>query len=571
MPGLENLIKASAGFKKADLLIKNGRLINVFSGEVRRTDVAVYRGVICGFGDYRAEEVIDIKDSYLLPGYIDGHIHIESSMLTLSEFARAVVPLGTTTVVADPHEITNVLGLDGIKYMLDSSKYQPLEVFLTMPSCVPATAMETSGAVISGGDIFPYLSEKWVVGLGEVMDFAGVVNCEKKVLDKLKLISGKRIEGHAPGLQGKKLSAYISAGITSDHESTLLSEAREKLSKGMHIMIREGTATQNLSELLPLVSRVNAQNFSFVSDDRSPGDLINKGHMNHIVRKACSEGMEPVVAVMLASINTARYFNLAGRGAIAPGYAADMQVVESFSSLKPLMVFKNGKLVAEKGELKKLSTKPRDIHIRGSVNVKWLQKKDFKLKAAGSRIRAIKLVPGQIITREVKYKAPCRDGYLVSDPDRDLLKICVVERHRASGNVGVGMIKGMGLKEGAIATSVSHDSHNIVSTGVKDSDIMSATVEVVKMGGGIVAVKAGRVLARLELPIAGLMSQEELHKVSGKLEKLIKVSRKLGALPKDPFFALSFITLPVIPELKITDRGLIDVEKQKKVSLFYDD
>ncbi|MGM0442032.1 MAG: adenine deaminase, partial [Elusimicrobiota bacterium] len=428
---LENFIKVAAGDSPADLVLKNASIVNVFSGQINKNNVAVYDGKICGIGEYKAKRAIDLKGGYLLPGYIDGHIHIESSLMTVSEFAKAVVPLGTTSVVADPHEIANVLGLDGIKYILDSAKYQPLEVYLTLPSCVPATHLETSGAVLSAGDLFPYLSEKWVVGLGEVMNFAGVLSTDKKLLDKIKLISSKRIDGHAPGLSGKDLAAYISAGIKSDHESTTLKEAREKLEKGMHIMIREGTATKNLEDLLPLVKAKNSENFSFVSDDRSPEDLLKFGHMNHIVNKACKMGMDPVMAVKLASINTARYFKLSEHGALAPGFVADMQVLESFEDSVPSMVFKRGKLVAENGKLKSREVTPRDIPIRGSMNVKWLTPEDFKIKVTDKKVRTIKLVSSQIVTEQEKYTPPAEDGYLVSDPDRDLLKICVVERHRA--------------------------------------------------------------------------------------------------------------------------------------------
>jgi len=567
---LEDFIKAASGKLQADLLIKNARVVNVFTGEIIKQHVAVYDGRICGLGDYKAEKIIDINGKLLLPGYIDGHIHIESSMVTVSEFARAVVPLGTTTVIIDPHEIANVLGLDGIKYMLESSKYQPMDVFLMMPSCVPATNsdIETSGAVISAGDIFPYLSEKWVVGLGEMMNFEGVINAEKSVLDKIKLVTDKRIDGHAPGLTGKELSAYIACGIKSDHESTNIKEAAEKVRKGMHIMIREGTATKNLRELLPLVNETNSSEFSFVSDDRSPEDLINEGHMNYIVRTACEEGLSPVLAVKLATINTARYFNLKEHGAIAPGYFADMQVLNSFTSKKPLMVFKNGELVAEKGKLKELQAKPKDIPIRGSVNVKWLEPRDFKVKAAGKKVKAIVIVPDQIITKSEICATPEKRGYLVSDPEKDLLKVCVVERHRASGNIGTGILKGMGLKSGAIATSVAHDSHNIVAAGVKDSDIMEACVEVIKMGGGLAVVDKGKLLAGLKLPVAGLMSELPVEKVNRRLAKLIEIAHSLGAKPSNPFFTLSFLCLPVIPELKITDKGLIDVNKFKIVSLF---
>ncbi|MEA3506439.1 MAG: adenine deaminase [Elusimicrobiota bacterium] len=565
---LDDFIKAASGKKPADLLLKGGRVVNVLSGEIIRTDVAVYKGRICGFGSYEAKETIDIEDRYLLPGYIDGHIHIESSLLTVSEFANTVVPLGTTSIVADPHEIANVLGLAGIKYILATAKYQPLEVYLMMPSCVPATNLETSGAVISAGDIFPYLSEKWVVGLGEMMNFTGVVNGQKDVLDKIKMVSSKKIDGHAPGLSGKALSAYISAGISSDHESISYDEAAEKLRKGMHIMIREGTATKNLNDLIGLVKPSNSSNFSFVSDDRSPEDLISRGHINYIVKKAIKSGLDPVIAVKLASLNTARYFNLEGKGAIAPGYDADLQVLKSFRSPRPIMVFKKGRLVAENGELKKRRVKPKDVHIRGSINVKWLVEDDFKVKARGKKVKTIKIVPSQIVTEYKKYKTPASGGLLVSDTSRDMLKICVVERHRASGNIGIGMLRGMGLKSGAIATSVAHDSHNIVVTGVNDSEIMAAVIQVIKMGGGLAVVKDGEVLESLDLPIAGLMSERPIEEVKDKLISLKNKAKELGAIPDDPFFTLSFLCLPVIPELKITDKGLVDVNKFKIVGLF---
>ena len=565
---LEDLIRAAGGKRRADLLLRNARVVNVFSGEIIPGDLAVYGGKVCGMGSYRAEEIIDLENRLLLPGYIDGHLHIESSMVTVPEFAEAVVPLGTTTVIIDPHEIANVLGLDGIRYMLESSKHQPLDVFLMLPSCVPATELETSGAVITAGDIFPYLSEKWVAGLGEVMNFPGVIDCRGGVLDKLKLIRGKKIDGHAPGVSGKKLNAYVSAGIRSDHESTTLEEAREKLRAGMHVMIREGTATRNLLDLIPLVDEKNWVNFSFVSDDTSPEELLKNGHMNHIVGKALNAGLDPVTAVRLGSINTARYFGLDGYGAVAPGFNASFQVLESFESRVPDMVFKNGRLIAEKGKLLRKKKRKKDTHIRGSVNVRWLTPDDFKVKVKGEKVRVIKLIPGQIITGSAYYKTPSLNGYLVSDTSRDLLKTCVVERHRASGRIGTAMVKGLGLREGAIATSVAHDSHNIVSAGVSDEDIMCACVEVVKMGGGLAAVRNGKVLEKLPLPVAGLMSPMPVKKVNARLKRVVEAAHQLGAVPEHPFFTLSFISLPVIPELKVTDRGLVEASNMKITELF---
>ncbi|MFC2091284.1 adenine deaminase [Elusimicrobiota bacterium] len=568
MANLEDFIKVSSGIKKADVLIRNARVVNVLSSEIIKDNIAVYDGKICGFGNYDAKTEIDINNNFLLPGYIDGHIHIESSMMTISEFSKAVVPLGTTAVIADPHEIANVLGLDGIKYMLESSKYQPLEVYFMMPSCVPATNLETSGASISSGDIFPYLSQKWVVGLGEMMNFAGVLSCKKDVLDKIKLMTYKKIDGHAPGLKGKELSAYIATGITSDHESTSMEEAKEKLRKGMHIMVREGTATKNMEAILPLINERNSNNFSFVSDDRSPEDLINEGHMNYIVNRSIRLGLDKITAIKMATINTARYFNLPNRGAIAPGYEADMQVLASMDDSVPSLVLKSGKIVAENGRLKKLSKNPKKVFIRSSVNVKWLEIDDIKLKVRGPRIKTIGIIPSQIVTRFKTCKTPSENGYLVSDPSRDILKICVVDRHLSSGNIGIGMIHGMGLKEGAIASSVAHDSHNIVATGVSDEDIMAACIQIVKMNGGLCVVKNCKPIEHLPLPIAGLMSDLSLEKVNNRLRKLIAASRFMGAIPENPFFIMSFLCLPVIPELKITDKGLVDVSKMEIVDLF---
>jgi len=583
---VKEIIKTAVGSpdKKADLVLKNARLVNVLSGEIYKEDIVIgASGYVVGFGDsgimsHKAVKVIDLKGSYAAPGFIDGHVHIESSMMSVSEFARAVVPRGVTSVITDAHEIANVLGIDGIKYMLESAKYQPLNVFFMLPSCVPATEMETAGARLGGFDLYPFLKEKWVVGLGEVMNFPGVLAADEEVLDKMKIAYGKRIDGHSPHLSGKALSAYVASGITSDHESTSLEEAREKLRKGMYVMIREGTSEKNLEALIPLVNDKNFPRFFFVTDDRHPHDLVSEGSIDFLVRKAISCGIPPLLALRMATINAAEYFRLPRIGAIAPGYQADIVVFDDIKKPVPRMVFRRGEMVATDmkfiGRRRFPSAHPPEL--RGAVNVKWLYEDDFRIPAPPSRnnassftkIKVIELVPRQIVTKKLTAPAKIENGFAVSDTGRDILKIVVVERHRASGNIGKGFVKGFGLKKGAIASSVAHDSHNIISVGVDDKSIFSACVEIVKMGGGLAVADGDKILGRMPLPIAGLMTDIPLEKVVANLEKILIAARRLGCRAADPFMSLSFLALPVIPELKITDRGLVDVGKMKITSLY---
>jgi len=549
-----------------DILLTGGKLVNVFSGEIYPENIAIKGEKIVGLGDYPAKKRIDISGKYVTPGFIEGHIHIESSLVGVSEFAKAVSKAGTTSVVADPHEIANVLGLDGIKWILESAKYQPINLFLTLPSCVPSTTLETSGASLSSFDLYPFLSQHWVVGLGEMMNFSGVLSSDPEVLRKISMASSKHVDGHAPGLKGKDLDRYIACGITSEHESTNLAEAREKLRKGMYLMMREGSATKNFSDLLPLCSAANNRRIIFVTDDTHPNDLL-KGHLNLLVRRAIRMGVPPVDAVRAVTLNPAECFGLKNIGALAPGYEADIAIIDNLKDFNVEMVFHRGLLVAKNGAYVGPS-RPHKTAIRSSVNVKWLSLNDISVPAKGSRINVIDLVPGQITTKRAVLPVKTAKGKAVSDPDRDVLKLVVVERHLASGLIGKGFVRGFGLKEGAIASSVAHDSHNIIAVGADDESIFTAVVEVVKMGGGLSVSKGSQVLGKLPLPTAGLMSLEPLERVAGTLDTLIRLSRQLGVRLEDPFMALSFLALPVIPEIKLTDKGLVDVIKFKPMSLF---
>lgn len=566
---LNNLIKVARGDAPVDLLLKNVQLINVVSGEIYPTDIAIADQLIVGLDHYyEARTTLDLKGLYAAPGFIDGHVHIESSMVTVSQFARAVVPLGTTSVIADPHEIANVLGYEGIRFMMESAKYNPLNVFFMLPSCVPSTRLETAGSQLRAFDIFPFLREKWVVGLGEMMNFPGVINGDEEVLDKIKVASEKRVDGHAPGVSGKQLNAYIAAGIASDHESTTPEEALEKLRRGMYIMIREGTGTKNLRDLLKMVTPENSRRCIFCTDDRHPHDILEEGHINFMIKTAVAYGIDPMSAIRMATLNPAEYFNLRKLGFLAPGNYADLVLLDNLSDCRIRMVFKNGQLVAEDGQMKYETSFKPDVKIRGSVNIKWLEGDEFVIPAHGTRCRAIGLIKDQIVTEELIVTPRIEAGRVVSDPERDILRCYVVERHHGSGNIGKGLVKGFGLKKGAIASSISHDSHNIVAVGVNDEDIFRAVIQINKMGGGLAVSCDGKVQAALELPIAGLMSSKPLEDVNHKLQHLIQQTRALGCTLADPFMAISFLALPVIPKLKITDLGLVDVDRFDFVELF---
>jgi adenine deaminase len=574
MSSLEERIRIASGEGKPDLLIKNGRVVDVFSGEIEKKDVAIFGGMVIGFGDYQAREMIDVKGDLLCPGLIDGHVHIESSMVTIPEFARAVLPNGTTTVVIDPHEIANVLGQEGIRFMAESAKGIPLNVFVMIPSCVPASPMETSGATLKAADLNPLLREPWAIGLAEMMNFPGVIFRDPEVLKKIEMAKGKRIDGHAPSLTGKGLYAYLSAGIQSDHECTTLKEAEEKLKNGMWIMIREGTTAKNLKELLPLVTPKNSRRFLFVTDDRHPKELLEEGHINSMVKKAIQWGTDPVLAIQMATLNTAEYFRLDGLGAIAPGYKADMVTLDHLHRFRIKKVFKEGRLVAEEGKiithLKKARLLPSTIKKIG-LRIKPVQSNDLLLRSDQPFAKVIRLIPDQIITKKVVKKVILQKGLAYPDLKEDILKIIVVERHRATGNIGMGFVQGFGLKRGAIGSTVAHDSHNLVIVGTSDPDILK-TIEVIRrMGGGLAVISDRKVLASLSLPIAGLMAEVSIREVRDRLKALLIAAKDLGCKLPDPFMTLSFLSLPVIPELKLTDKGLVDVNQFKLVPLFGED
>jgi adenine deaminase len=567
---VEELIEVAAGEREADVVLKGGRVVNVFSGEIYEADVAILDSRIAGLGAYSGKTDIDVKGKYVCPGLIDGHVHIESSMVSVPEFARVVVPLGTTTVVVDPHEIANVMGSEGILFMLKSSKYNPLNVFVMLPSCVPSTDLETAGAELKALDLFPFLSDKWVLGLGEMMNYHGVITRNEDVMDMLKIASGKRIDGHAPGVTGWRLNAYAAGGIQSDHESVSLEEAREKLRVGLHIMLREGSASRNLLDLLPLVTQRNADRFIFVTDDKHPGDLLTEGHINHMLKLAVQSGVDPALAVKMASSNAAQYYGLDKLGALAPGYFADIVVLDDFETCRAAMVLKNGEVVARDGKSERAFPPKYKLPMRSSVNVKALGPDDFKIEARDGLANVIGLVPGQIITQWLREKPRSRDGQVVSDPSSDVVKIAVVERHHASGNIGLGLVKGFGLKRGAFASSIAHDSHNIIVVGVDDADMLRCVSSVVEMQGGLCVASGGEVVDSLPLPIAGLMSDEPMEFVRDKLEALHGTLRQLGVAVNDPFMAASFLALPVIPHLKLSDKGLVDAERLRLINLFSD-
>ncbi len=569
---ISNIIPVALGNKKADVLIKNAKVLNVFSGNIEETNVALYKKRIAGIGDYNeADKIIDLKGMYLLPGFIDAHLHIESSMLSPREFAKAVLSRGTTTVIADPHEIANVLGIDGIEYMIKATEGIPLNVYIGIPSAVPATKLETSGAILGPEDMVGLLDKypRRIIALGEVMNFPGVLNLDRELITKIEILRHKykKIDGHAPGLSGKELNAYIDAFIKSDHECTNIDEALEKISKGMQVFIREGSAAKNFDDLIGAVSIRNHQFFSFCTDDRDPVDIVNEGHIDNLVRRSIAMGIDPIIAVRMATINTARYFNLRSMGAIAPGYKADMLVVDDLSKLNIKMVIKDSKIAVENGSVVEsfegIHSVPNNL---GKVILPKFDKKDIEVEAKGDKIHVIEVFEKTLMTKSLILDAKIENNLVVADPENDVAKIVVFNRHTGEG-YSIGFIKGLGLTKGAIALSIGHDSHNLCAAGMNDEDIETAAKEIEKMNGGIVSVLNGEILARLPLPIAGLMSNKSLYEMVEENKKLKKSLNILGS-EKDIFMTLSFVQLPVIPEIRITDKGIIDVKNQKILSIF---
>lgn len=568
MRNVEEKLSIARGERPAELLFKNANLVNVLSGEIYRTHVAVADGRVVGLGDYEGANVIDLEGAYLAPSLIDAHFHVESSLLTMPEFAKAVVPHGTGAVVIDPHEYANVLGLDGVRYVLESSKGLPLDFFVMLPSCVPATPFETAGARLTSDDLRLMIADERIAGIAELMNYPGVYLGTESELDKIAAGKGKNIDGHAPGLTGHRLNAYVLAGVQSDHESTELEEAREKLRLGMHLLLREGSTERNLATLAPLINAHNAANCSFATDDKLPGDLVHEGHIDHCVRKAIQMGMAPMAALQLATINTARHYRLRNFGAIAPRYWADFVVFEDLKNFTVRETYKKGKLVAARGKYLGANPAPA-LPPRSTMNLRYDAPADFEVPGQpGASMRVIEIIPNQIITREAIELPASRNGHVVSDVQRDLLKLVVVERHHATGNVGVGFVRGFKLKRGALGSTVAHDAHNVVVVGVTDEDIAHAIQALEEMQGGQVAVLDGRIQAALPLPIAGLVSDRPLDEVVQRVDALNAAAQAMGCELAAPFMALSFLSLSPIPQLKLTDQGLIDSVNMRSTTLF---
>lgn len=555
----QRIIAVAAGREKADLVLKNANYLNVFSNEFLCGDIAVANGLISGVGKYDGKTEIDVSGKLVLPGFIDAHIHLESSMVTPAEFAKAVVAHGTTTVITDPHEITNVMGIDGVEYMIQASQNLPIDVHFMMPSCVPATEIDESGAELDCKDIDLYLDNKKVLGLAEMMNYVGVINGDKNVLSKIVTSQAhhKKIDGHAPELSGNDLNAYIAAGVYSDHECSTFENALEKLRKGQFIMIREGTAAHNLKALMPLLTQQYYSRCMFATDDKHPSDLLHGGHIDYIVKQALKNGADPIVALKTATHHAARYFLLNNKGAIASGYLADIVVVDNLEDFNVETVFKRGKLVFD-GEVKDFSAPTVDEKLAekcfDTFHLDSVTPSSFKVDG---KLGLIGLVGGELLTRNLGTADKI-------DVENDILKIACIERHKGTNHIGVGYVKGYSLKSGAVATSVAHDSHNIITVGCNDDDIAVAVNAIKDSKGGIAVVENGKIKALLELPIAGLMSDEPLTTVNEKLENAKSSAYELGADKSiDPFMTLSFLSLPVIPSLRITTKGVFDAENWK--------
>lgn len=571
MMNLHEMVSVARGEGTVDTLFTNARIINVFSGEIKKGSIAVANGYIVGIGDYEASQTIDLGGRFVAPGFIDSHVHIESSMACVAEFAKTVVSRGTTAVIADPHEIANVSGVKGIEYMIAEADGVPCDIYFSFPSCVPATHMETSGAILSAEDVAAFMGNDKIVALAEMMNFPGVIYGEPDVLKKIEATApfGKPVDGHAPGLSGKALNAYVATGISSDHECTTPREAIEKLAAGMHIMVREGTCARNLEALFPLINDSTSRRMMWCTDDRHPHDLIDEGHIDSIVKRAIDKGLDPITAICMATINPAEYFGLNTHGAIAPGRKANFTVFSDLADLRVEQVFHMGKMVAENGVAVDGLPGPKKTDAPNVMNVDP-GRLDFSIKAEGQKINVIEVIPDQVVTRALIETAVIENGCAVADASRDLLKIAVIDRYSGNCSMGKGFVRGIGLKKGAIASSVAHDSHNIIVVGVNDMDMAAAVKAVVKMGGGFCAVSNASVVSTLPLPIAGLMSFEPVETLKRSLDEMISAAKNLGSRLSDPFMTLGFIALPVIPELKITDKGLVDVNQFKLVPLFVD-
>lgn len=571
---LSDLIQVARGRKPADLCLRNARIVNVLTGEIHSGHLGVHQGRLVGWGDYRGREEMDLRGSYVAPGFIDGHLHLESTLLNPRECAKAVLPHGTTAVVLDPHEIANVLGLPGVCALIQASESLPVDFFFMLPSCVPASPLDPSAAVLRGADLHTLRGHPRVLGLAEMMNFPGVLHADPDVLEKIVLFQDMIVDGHCPKLSGMELNAYRSCGISSDHETTTLAEALEKLSKGMTLMIREGSQSKDMAALIAAVTDATWPRCLFVSDDRHPTDLLREGHMDHVVNRATALGMDPVRAIALASWTTAQAFGLRGRGAVAPGYAADLSVSPTLSPWKPSLVFKDGRCVARDGKLCGVEEPPPDTVLESlpsPMALSHVDSKDLLVAAKGNQVRVIGVREGSLITDHLVLPAAIRDNAAVCDPERDLLKIVVFDRYRSGqdpARPAVGFVRGFGLREGALASTVAHDSHHLIAVGADDEAIVRAVRAVADSRGGLSISSSKAVMAHLPLPVAGLMSLKPLEEVCRGLEEVTEAAHALGSPLKHPLMALSFLALPVIPALKMTSRGLVDVERFQFVPLF---
>ena len=565
---LARRIAVARGDEPADLVLSGGRVLSVFTGELLEADVAISGERVAGVGrGYEGRERVDVSGLVLLPGFIDGHMHLESTHLTIDEFARAALPWGTTAVVLDPHEIANVFGLDGVRAMLRSADLVPLDVFVMVPSCVPASPFESNGATVTADDIARFLREEAdAIGVAEMMNYPEVVAGNVEALAKLEAAEGRNVDGHSPGLSGRELNAYLAAGVQSDHECTTLEEALEKRRLGMWIMIREGSAARNLEALLPMVLEHGPTNSLLCTDDLEPDHLLERGHVNDVVRKAVALGCPPADAVVMGSLNAARYHGLARRGAIAPGYLADIVAAPDLVDFRPAKVWKGGRLVAHGGQAIGVPTASLPEEMRDSIRTRLLGAEDFAVAANGP-VRVIGAEARQIVTKALVETPPVRDGRAVADPDRGLAKIAVIERHTGSGRIGLGFVRGFGIRRGAIATSLSHDAHNVVVVGVDEADMAAAVNRLREIGGGQVAMAGNEVLAEVPCPFGGLLSDLPVEEVAARTGAVERAAEELGTTLPAPYAAMSFMALSVVPELKLTDLGLVDVNRFELVPL----
>lgn len=556
---LEQMIDQGAGREPADIVLKGGRFFDLVTGELVESDIAICGDRIVGtFGTYQGKQEIDISGRIVVPGFIDTHLHIESSHITPHEFDRCVLPQGVTTVICDPHEIANVLGAEGLKYFLDSSLETIMDIRVQLSSCVPATHMETSGAELLIDDLLPFADHPKVIGLAEFMNFPGVLSKDPECIAKLKAFQGRHIDGHAPLLRGLDLNGYISAGIRTEHEATSAEEALEKMRKGMHVLVREGSVSKDLHALMPIITERHSQFLSLCTDDRNPLDIADQGHLDYLIRTAIAGGVEPLAIYRAASVSAARAFGMQDRGLVAPGQRADLVIVDSLEGCHADIVLSAGRVVSE--EL--FATRKTVAEVgRNSVKAQKVSATNFRSQSNSGKTRAIGIIPGKIITESLEFDLKVGPHGVEPDLERDVVKIAVVERHGKNGNIATGFVHGFGLKAGAIASTVSHDSHNICVVGVSDEDIAAAANRLGEIEGGFVVVRDGKVLAEMSLPIAGLMSAEPYETVREQLRTLRHAAEELGSVLEEPFLQLAFIALPVIPHLKITDRGLVDVDK----------